>query len=215
MSRLVTCVLALLLAIPAVAEADQRNSGQAVSAPRKTARKAQRKTRRARQKKKLPGPAYTKRKGVRMPRTVERRVAAFARQFYRRTGHPLVITSGYRTANEQAALMYVKARQGKWRLMKLYRKTNLALEIYSAYRKKRRKGRDAAVKAMAATIQRQVRQGKYISAHLYKGAVDIRSVGMGRSLRRLFRRLARAIPGSRLVLRERRPPHWHIELSVK
>ncbi len=215
MARVVLWTLALLLAAPAVARGDQRNSGKAISSSRSKARKPPRKALRSRRKKKLGGPAYSKRKGVRIPWSVERRVAAFARKFYRRTGHPLLVTSGYRTANEQASLMYVKARQGKWRLLKLYRKTDLALEIYNAYRKKRRKGRDAAVRAMASTIRRQVRQRKYISAHLYKGAVDIRSMGMGRSLRRFFRRLAKQIPGCRLVLRERRPPHWHIELSVK
>ena len=140
-----------------------------------------------------------------------------AREFHRRTGRQLVITSGYRTAGEQAAAMYTRARQGKWRLLRLYSKTDLALEVYQAYRKARRRkrGRKATVAAIAAVIRRQMKQGKYISAHLHHGAVDIRSRGMSRRQRYLFLRLARAIPGARLVIREQRPPHWHVELSVK
>ena len=206
---LLLALLVVLLAFPVRGMASPRSAGQTLSPARKKAVSSRKRSKRPRL------PAYTKRPGVRMPRSVERRVAAMARKFYRRTGQPLLITSGYRTAGQQAALMYIKARQGKWRLLKLYRKTGMALQVYRAYRKARRRGREAAVEAMAATIRRQVKQGKYISAHLYHGAVDIRSIGMGRGQRRLFLRLARAIPGVRLVIRERRPPHWHVELSVR
>ena len=203
--------LVLLLTLPCPVSAGPRNAGQGATIARKKANKKSRK----KVRRKASQPPYTKRPGVRMPRSVERRVAAMARKFYRRTGHPLLITSGYRTAGEQASLMYDKARQGRWRLLRLYRKTDLALQVYRAYRKSRRRGRKVAVANMAAVIRRQVKQGKYISAHLYHGAVDIRSMGMGRSLRNLFKRMARVIPGVRRVIREKHPPHWHVELSVK
>ena len=203
-------VAALLLGAPSISQATPRSAGQTVAAARKKARPSR--TRRRRHV-----AAYSKRPGVRMPRSVERRVAALARDFFRRSGRQLVVTSGYRTAAEQASVMYAKARQGRRRLLRLYRKTDLALQIYGAYRKtrKRRRGPRATVRAMAAVIRRQIKQGKFISAHLHHGAVDIRSRGMSRRQRALFLRLARAIPGARLVIRERHPPHWHVELSVK
>jgi len=125
--------------------------------------------------------------GVKLPPEVERCLARLASRFYRRTGQPLVITSGTRSAEAQAEAMYAKLIRRR-NLFRLYSRTALLREVVRAYRRARRKRlshRDARA-ALARVIRSQVQQGEYLSAHLRNGAVDIRSYDMSRPQRRLI-----------------------------
>jgi len=140
------------------------------------------------------------------------RLAAMVR---RKLGHVLTITSGTRTAGQQAAAMYGKlARGGRYR--SLYKKRELAEQIRQAFRTARRRGkrRGEIIAAMTATIEEQLRQGLQISAHLKQVAVDVRSYDMTRRVKRIFRRLAESIEGMRLLNEEHRPPHFHLEVPA-
>lgn len=152
--------------------------------------------------------------GVVLSPEVARQLDLVAAPYLRRTRRQLVVTSGSRTVESQAAAMYAKLRKGR-RLLRLYRHRALALEVIKAYRaaRRRRMGRGATLAAMAAVMRRQVASGEYVSAHLRHGAVDIRSRGMRRRHKRVFRWLVGRTRGVRLIKEERHPPHFHLEVD--
>jgi len=134
-----------------------------------------------------------------------------AAEFRRRTGQRLHVTSGTRTPDQQARAMYDKIRLGQ-RLTRLYRDYDAASEIQTAYRRNRRQGRAATVRAMAAVIRTQMGRGCYISRHLYASAVDVRSRNLSRRNRRVFRSVVQSVGGVQL-LEEGTPPHFHLQLT--
>jgi hypothetical protein len=156
---------------------------------------------------------YRVRPNVLLEMNTELWVHRLARHFFRRSGHVLVITSGTRTPEQQAAAMYGKlARGGRYRT--LYRKRELAEEIrqvYLAARRKRQRRREI-VEAMTRKIEEQIQNGFYVSAHLKRVAVDVRSYSMTRRVKRTFRRAMESFEGTRLIKEERRPPHFHMEV---
>lgn len=154
--------------------------------------------------------AYTTESGVRLAPTMERTVAQLATEFRRRTGRGFHVTSGTRSADEQAEAMYDKIRHGT-RLTRLYRDFGAASEIQSAYRRHRRRGRRRCVSQMARVIRAQIGRGCFISRHLRASAVDIRSRDMSRRERRIFRQVV-ASHGQVSLLEEGRPPHFHLQL---
>ena len=110
--------------------------------------------------------------------------------------------------------MYGKlARRLRYR--SLYKKRELAEEIRQTYLAARRRGKRAAeiIAAMTATIEDQVRRGLYVSAHLKRVAVDVRSYDMPRRVRRALQRAVASFEGMSL-LREKRPPHFHLEVPA-
>ena len=161
------------------------------------------------------GRAFRVMPGVKLPPEVEQCLARLASRFYRRTGQPLVITSGTRSAEAQAEAMYAKLIRRR-NLFRLYSRTALLREVVRAYRRARRKrlSHRAARAALARVIRSQVLRGEYLSAHLRNGAVDIRSYDMSRRQRRLLRQLARSDADILLLKQERHPPHFHLEVAV-
>jgi hypothetical protein len=154
---------------------------------------------------------YGVEEGVRVGAGIADLLHRIAGEFHRRTGRGIVVTSGTRSAEEQADAMYEKIRLGQ-RLTSLYRDTAAATEIQSAYRTNRRAGRNACVRAMAAVINAQVGRGLFISRHLSSGAVDVRSRDMSRRERRIFASIVAQYPAIEL-LDEGVPPHFHLELD--
>jgi len=154
---------------------------------------------------------YALRPGVRISPQVELRLQELAGRFYRRARRQLVVTSGVRDAASQARAMYVKLRLGA-RIVRLYRQKEAARQIVRAYRAARRARhtRRQTVAALRAVIERQICRGVLISDHLRAGAVDLRSRGMGRRGRRIFRRVVAGYGRSRWLKEERRPPHFHL-----
>lgn len=155
-------------------------------------------------------PHYTLEDGVVLAPRMEQVMGRVAREFHRRTGRGIVVTSGTRSSAEQAEAMYDKLRLGQ-RLTRLYRDFDAASEIEGAYRAHRRRGRGPCVAAMARVIDAQVRRGLYISRHLQAGAADVRSRDMSRRERRVFEEVVRGVPELSL-LAEGVPPHFHLQL---
>ena len=148
---------------------------------------------------------------VSLTAAIERRVAKLGCAYYREVGRQLVVTSGSRTPEAQAAAMYRKLRLGV-RLSKFYR-SKAAREIEKAFlvATAARKGRAAIIDAGVHVIRAQMKRGVFISKHLLDDAVDIRSRNLTRRQKALFRRLARDV-GFRVLL-ETRPPHFHLSVS--
>ncbi len=153
---------------------------------------------------------HDRQEGVVVPEALEARLEAVARALFRATGRRLLVTSGTRSAERQAAAMYVKARLGS-NLRRVYR-SDLAAPIVRAYRRGRKNKATKAeiVAEMAAVIEAQMARGLYISRHLRAGAIDVRSRGLSRNERQALRAAIRADGGIRL-LEEGRPPHFHLE----
>ncbi len=144
--------------------------------------------------------------GPEMARTMDR----IADEFHRRTGQRLHVTSGTRSPREQADAMFEKLARGQ-RLTSLYRDFEAASEIQEAYRRHRRSGRRAAVRAMAGVIRAQMGRGCFISRHLTANAVDVRSRNLSRRDQQVFRDVVNAVGGVEL-LQEGVPPHFHLQM---
>jgi len=159
------------------------------------------------------GRAYKVLPGVKLTRDVRSHLASLARAFKKKTGQPLVVTSGTRSPMEQASAMYRKLRRRR-NLFRLYRRGDLLRPVVRAYRKARRarKSSKATIRAMARVMRAQVKRGEYLSLHMRDGAVDIRSYNLGRRNKRVFRRLVRKVPTIVLIKEERYPPHFHLEI---
>ena len=156
------------------------------------------------------GPAYTTEQGVTLSPRMEGVLQRIGESYRGHTGREIHVTSGTRTPESQAEAMFDKLANGQ-SLLALYRDAEAAREVTQAFRANRRRGRDAAVRAMAAVIRAQVRRGCFISRHLSAGAADVRSRNMSRRERRLFERIVRQMPDVEL-LAEGSPPHFHLQL---
>lgn len=156
-------------------------------------------------------PAYTVAEDVELAPRMRRVIARIAREFRQRTGRGIHVTSGTRSPRAQAAAMYFKLRRGQ-RLTRIYRDYDAAAEIQRAYRRHRRRGRSACVRAMARVIRAQVRRGCFISRHLRASAADVRSRDMSRREQRIFRQVV-SRHGEVSLLQEGTPPHFHLQLA--
>lgn len=156
-------------------------------------------------------PPYRVEEGVRIGREMRPVIARIAREFHRRTGRGIVITSGTRNAYEQARAMYEKLRLGQ-RLTSIYLDYDAAAEIQAAYDAHRRRGRAPCVNAMARVIERQIARGRYISRHLRESAVDVRSRDMTPRERRIFEQVVATFERVSLLY-EGTPPHFHLQLD--
>jgi hypothetical protein len=153
---------------------------------------------------------------VALPADTELAVSRLAERYFARARSELVITSGPRTPESQAAAMYLKLiTGGRGALRRLYRNTEAAHEIKRAYdlAAGRRKRYPEIVAAMAAAIRLQMAQGVFISPHLKGGAVDIRSRTMNARAKAALRDAVATFPGMRLIREEKTPPHFHLELA--
>ncbi|WP_435275938.1 hypothetical protein ACMAZF_02600 [Psychrobium sp. nBUS_13] len=64
---------------------------------------------------------------------------------------------------------------------------------------------------MKDKLDEQVKNNKFISKHLKKGAVDIRSRDMSKEDKENFRKAAKGIAFS--VILESVPPHFHVQFK--
>ena len=128
--------------------------------------------------------------GVRLDEFLATKLASIAERFRRCTGEHLVITDGVRTPAEQAAL--IAARLSLGRTLLIYRRQDLATELYEEYRMAVAAKYDPQI-ALTGVIQAQLSRGDYISAHLSGRAVDIRSRSMTPKQRDVFLRISRSV----------------------
>jgi len=157
--------------------------------------------------------SYSMLPDVEISKQVERKIAKVATVYHRRTGKPLVITSGTRGPAEQARAMYRLLTLGT-DIVALYKNKSAAQEIRTLYLrgKSRREPEATIVRAMSAAIRRQITRGVYISAHLRAGAVDVRNRDMTVTERRAFKSCV-AHAGGISLLEEHKPPHFHLQIK--
>jgi peptidoglycan hydrolase-like protein with peptidoglycan-binding domain len=133
------------------------------------------------------------------------KVADVANHYFAITGSGLIITSGYRPPDRQAAAMYKKITvDGETKVRNLYKAKAAIDEILNAYRKN--KGNPVvAVAEMKTVIESQIKRGVFISNHLLSNAVDVRK----RTTNLASLRAAVAQVGGRVVIEG---DHYHLEL---
>lgn len=138
---------------------------------------------------------------------VREKVERLAGVYRQETGERLIVTSGYRPPFRQARAMYENAIDfGEATVRATYTATDLVDEILAAFRPQRNNP-TAAIAAMQAVIEAQIRRGRFISNHLLSNAVDVRK----RTTRLSVLRAAAASVGGRVVVEGN---HYHIELPV-
>ncbi|HVA80293.1 MAG TPA: hypothetical protein VNF29_05165, partial [Candidatus Binataceae bacterium] len=139
--------------------------------------------------------------------------------YYLLTGRELEVTSGLRTADEQAREMRKKAQYGEVRFLGLYIRHNLAEKIWEAYDKahKAGAGEDGEVEAITAVIREQVNKGEDVSKHLSGSAFDVRNRTMNSCERDSFEAVVKEVLGSadssHLLKNEPGEPHFHVQFD--
>ncbi|RXR25586.1 hypothetical protein [Sphingobium fluviale] len=155
-------------------------------------------------------PSYSlKSPTIRISGSIKRQVEQVAVEFMRHTGKKMVVTSGTRSAREQAAAMYDKFGAGA--SGSDYSNRRALREIKAAYVTGRMAGQDrhGTILAMEQVIERQIKNGVYISRHLIARAIDIRVNGLAAGERQALHDAVRKAGGK--VHPEGRPPHLHVQ----
>lgn len=149
---------------------------------------------------------YTVKPGVVLEPAERTFVASVATDF----GKPLVVTSGYRGPDKQAAAMYVKFKVGG--SYHIYRQVAAAKAIHDAYENGINAGKDRAtiVRSMAQIMVDQERKGIYISRHMRATAVDFRTFDLSIVERRQLEDICRK-HGAKVILAEGHPVHLHVQ----
>lgn len=119
------------------------------------------------------------------------------------SGETLYVTSGIRTAEDQARALLKKMELGEdySALMALYKRDDLIQELAKV-------PQDLA--AWRQTIQAQIDRGDLLSSHLSGYALDIRSKTLSSDAQKRVIAAAKDL-GARVVV-EDTPPHIHLEL---
>lgn len=152
---------------------------------------------------------YSLKTGVILDSEVEKKVKKIADKYYKLSKKDIVITSGTRSAQSQAAAMYGKTSGGD--KLTVYKDQASSKEILNAYDAgvKSKKSKTEIIADMKDKLDDQAKNGKYISKHLKKGAVDIRSRNMTASDKTNFKKAAAGIASA--VILETVPPHFHLQ----
>jgi len=150
------------------------------------------------------GEHYTVLKDILMTESLKKKVNEVADIYFAKKRSGITVTSGYRPAERQAPAMYAKiVNEGELRVRKLYKNKGAVDQILNAYRAN--KGNpDAAIQAITATIEKQVKSGVFISNHLLSNAIDVR---MTANLKALNEAVIQV--GGRIVVESN---HFHLEL---
>jgi hypothetical protein len=158
-------------------------------------------------------PRYTVLPGVVLSRAVESKLARVSDTYYRRTRKPFLVTSGTRSASQQAEAMFAVLSQGG-DVIALYRQKGAAREVKAAYDAGRRVGEraEAILARMTSVIRAQTARGVFLSAHLRESAFDVRSRDMTNTEKRIFLESVLAAGGAS-VMAEATPPHFHVEFE--
>jgi hypothetical protein len=142
------------------------------------------------------------------PALASRRLRILKREYARRTGRQLVITSFGRTPEAQArAIRHNLNAYGVRYVLSVYRGSAAIRQIVRTY-KANRGHQPQAQREMARVIKAQVANGTYISDHMRGRAVDIRSRGREGARLTVLQNIAHEIGGS--VFRE--IDHYHYKL---
>ena len=115
--------------------------------------------------------------GIRISNKIKPIINSLGLEFKKKYHKLITITSGTRSAKEQAGAMYsnFKKEKGTATQRKKYRNKKLFDEIATAYNKYKDKTSMLCISAMEKVIKSQIQKKKYISLHLIDSAVDIRT----------------------------------------
>jgi hypothetical protein len=138
-------------------------------------------------------------------------MTAIGKAYNEKTKKDVEITSGTRSAEQQADAMYGKL-SGKDDLHD-YKNQDAAKDIKGAYDKGVEGNKSPAdIKAdMTKVINGQLEKGITISDHMKQNAVDVKSSNMDAEQKRAFTAAARA-EGATVIL-ETIPPHFHLQFD--
>ncbi len=152
---------------------------------------------------------YTLKSGVSLDPEIEKKVKKIADAYYKLSSKGIVITSGTRSADSQASAMYGKASGGD--KLTVYKDQTSAKEILNTYDAGVKAGKTEAqiIQDIRDDIDEQIKKGKYISKHLRKGAVDVRSRDMTEADKTNFKKAAAGVATT--VILETTPPHFHLQ----
>ncbi len=152
---------------------------------------------------------YSLKSGVTLDSEIEKKVKKIADAYYKLSEKDIVVTSGTRSTQSQASAMYGKTSGGD--KLSVYRDQVSAKQILDAYNAgvKTKKTKDQIISDMKDKLDEQVKNKKYISKHLKKGAVDIRSRDMTEKDKTNFKKAASGIAST--VILETVPPHFHLQ----
>lgn len=153
---------------------------------------------------------YRLKAGVILSFDIKRKVKTIADKYYALTNKDIVVTSGTRTSQSQAEAMYAKLAGGD--KLTVYKNQSAAKEIKKAYDDGQvsKKSKAQIIKDIKTVIDKQISRNVYISKHLKKGAVDIRSRDMSASEKTNFKKSAKGIAS--IIILETVPPHFHLQL---
>ncbi len=157
--------------------------------------------------------------GVDLTSSIKGILSKIAYGYYILTGRELEVTSGKRPPEKQAALMREKAQYGEASILRLYRRHDLAEEIWEAYDQahKAGSGERGEVEAMTAVIRDQINNGEYISEHLTGYAFDVRNRTMNSCERDSFKAAVQEVLGDlhgHLLENEHGgPQHFHVQFD--
>ena len=152
---------------------------------------------------------YTLKSGVTLDKDIEKKVKKIADKYYELAKKDIVVTSGTRSSNSQASAMYGKASGGDE--LTVYKDKASAKVILNTYDAgvKAKKSKSEIIADIRDDIDEQIKKGKYISKHLKKGAVDVRSRDMSESGKTDLKKAAAGIASG--IILETTPPHFHLQ----
>jgi len=152
---------------------------------------------------------YSLKSGVTLDAEIEKKVKKIADKYFNLTKKDIVITSGTRSSSSQASAMYGKTSGGD--KLVVYKDQTSAKEILNAYDAgvKAKKSKAEIIADIKDEIDEQIKNGNYISKHLKKGAVDVRSRNMSESDKTNFKKAAAGVAST--VILETTPPHFHLQ----
>lgn len=134
--------------------------------------------------------------------TLNDTMKSYAEAVASKLGFPVVVTSGVRSAYEQALALQGKISAGSTDsdLYKLYADDDIVRDIL------RYKGN---VAGMASVLTSYMARGRYMSRHMRGDALDLRVTGLSSSEIAQLAAAAKATGGQ--VIIENNPPHIHVE----
>ena len=152
---------------------------------------------------------YTTKTGVILEANIKLKVKKIADKYYSSTQKGIVITSGTRTSKSQAEAMNGKLVGGD--KLAVYKNRVAAQEIKKSYDDAvtAKKLKPQVIQSIKSTIDSQILKKVYISKHLRKGAIDVRSRDMTPNEKIKFKTAALGVATK--VILEVTPPHFHLQ----
>jgi len=152
---------------------------------------------------------YTTKSGVILEANVKLKIKKIADKYYVATQKNIVVTSGTRTSKSQAEAMYGKLAGGD--KLTVYKNRTAAQEIKKSYDDAviAKKLKPQVIQSIKSTIDSQILKKVYISKHLKKGAIDVRSRDMTPNEKIKFKTASLGV-ATKIIL-EVTPPHFHLQ----